>query len=134
MYDNNKNSLIPLKENNIIKKIIGFFKRLFFKQKDSNNANVIKENNEDIIKETEEKVSKNSFLNDIKIEEKTKDKTDMQLLEKFRNGDIDEEEMTDEQFECLCNSYKEKISQLKESNQKRKQVLLAYRKQLKTSN
>lgn len=128
-----KNELIPFKTSNIFGKIIGFFRKLFFK-----NKNAVCANNEEIskisIENTNEEMVKQSFKESIIVQQEVKDNVNMKLLEQYRNGNIDEEEMTDEQYECICNSYKEKISQLKESNQKRKDVLLAYRKRMQTSN
>ncbi len=128
-----KNELIPFKTSNIFGKIIGFFKKLFFKSK-----NQVYANNEELVKNSvensNEETVKKSFKESIIVQQETKENVDMKLLEKYRNGDIDEEEMTDEQYECIYNSYKERITQLKESNKKRKEVLLAYRKRMQTSN
>lgn len=128
---NNKNDLIPLKENSIIQKVICFFKRLFFKNRYTKNE--IIQNEINTIENTDE-VKKRSFAEEIKVKQKENEKIDLHLLEQYRNGDIDEEEMTDEQFECLCNTYKEKIARLKESNQNRKSKLLEYRRKMQTSN
>lgn len=118
MYDNNKNDLVPF---SIIKNIFGFFKRLFSRNKLINEISTIK---------TDEKVNSNFFMKDIKVENNTKSQFDMNLLEKYRKGDIDLDKMTDEQFECLCNTYEERISKLKDSNKTRKEKLVQYRKQL----
>lgn len=132
MHDNDKKDLIPLKKNNIIQKVIRFFKRVFLKNKDTNNKYAI---NEKEIENTQENINnKYSFFDNIKIQENIRREFDINLLNSYRNGDIDLEEMTDEQFECLCKTYEERILQLKQLNKKRKELLLACRKRMQTSN
>ncbi len=128
---NNKNDLIPLQKNSIIQKVICFFKGLLFKSKYAKNEIIQNESN---TTEYTEEVKKQSFVEEIRVEQEENEKIDLHLLERYRNGDIDEEEMTDEQFECLCDTYKEKIARLKESNQNRKNKLLEYRRKMQTSN
>lgn len=131
IMQNNKNYLIPLEENSIIQKVICFFKRLFFKNKYAKDEIIQNENN---TTENIEEVKKRFFAEEMRVKQKEKEKIDLHLLEQYRNGDIDEEEMTDEQFECLCNTYKEKIAKLKESNQNRKNKLFEYRRKMQTNN
>lgn len=138
MEDNimSKNELIPFKTSNIFGKIFRFLKKLFFKSKCEIKVNYVDEEQATTVEmeNTKEEIVKNSFKESIRVKQEQKEKIDVKLLEQYRNGEIDEEDMTDEQYECIYNSYKEKISQLKESNQKRKEILLAYRKQMQTSN
>lgn len=118
-----KNELIPFKSDNIFGRIIDFFENLFFKNR---NKSIVNEN-------ANVRIDKKSFRENIIIQEKNEARVDMNLLMQYRNGDIDEDEMTDEQFECLCYTYKEQIKKLKESNKNRKEKLLTYRKQMQTN-
>ena len=48
----------------------------------------------------------------------------LKLQKKFRSGEIEEEELTEEQVNSLCALYDKQISNLTKSNEIRKQKLL----------
>ena len=122
--------MVKVNENNIFYKIKNFFRKLF--NKASNNAD------ESIdIKETttisNAEINKNSFMEDIKNIENEETKL-IQLQQKYRSGEIKEEELTKDQVNALCALYDKQIENLRKSNEIRKQKLLEYRKKLQTDN
>lgn len=121
-------SLIQVKENSIFYKIKKIFRKLFFRSEPIANVNEIK-NDEEI----ENQDVKNDFMERIKnIED---DETRLLKLQKqYRNGEIKEEELTEEQVSNLCALYDKQIANLRKSNKIRKQKLLEYRNNLQTSN
>ena len=100
-------SLVQVNRNGIFNKIKMFFKNLFSKN------NVI-DNNCYTIEDEEIKLLK--------------------LQKQYRNGEIKEEELTEEQVNSLCALYDKQIANLRKSNQIRKQKLLEYRRKLQTDN
>ena len=100
-------SLVQVNRNGIFNKIKMFFKNLFSKN------NVI-DNNCYTIEDEETKLLK--------------------LQKQYRNGEIKEEELTEEQVNSLCALYDKQIANLRKSNQIRKQKLLEYRRKLQTDN
>lgn len=123
-------SLVQVNKNGILYKIKKFFKNLF-------NKNTNTTNNYNIIEETESLVAsenkKNSFMESIKNIEDEETKL-LKLQNKFRSGEIKEEELTEEQVNSLCALYDKQIANLRKSNQIRKQKLLEYRRKLQTDN
>lgn len=123
-------SLVQVNKNGILYKIKKFFKNLF-------NKNTNTTNNYNIIEETESLVAsenkKNSFMESIKNIEDEETKL-LKLQNKFRSGEIKEEEFTEEQVKSLCELYDKQIANLRKSNEIRKQKLLEYRKKLQTDN
>lgn len=123
-------SLVQVNKNGILYKIKKFFKNLF-------NKNTNTTNNYNIIEETESLVAsenkKNSFMESIKNIEDEETKL-LKLQNKFRSGEIKEEELTEEQVKSLCELYDKQIANLRKSNEIRKQKLLEYRKKLQTDN
>lgn len=117
-------SLIEVNENSIFYKIKCFFRNLFNKNKTAENSTAIENVVEDSIEN-----NRNSFIEFIKkIED---DETlILKLQNKYRNGEIREEDMTEEQINSLCALYDKQIANLKESNDIRKQKLLEYRRKL----
>ena len=117
-------SLIDVKNKGIFYKIKNFFKNLFHK-----NINI--ENNSFEENTTEKENKKNTFEDSLKdsleVIDEEKEKL-LNLQQQYRNGEIKEEEMTKEQIEKISALYDEQISKLRESNEKRKQKILEYRK------
>ena len=54
----------------------------------------------------------------------------LNLQQKYRNGEIREEDLTDEQIDALCGLYSKQIASLKKSNEIRKQKILEYKRKL----
>ena len=121
-------SLVKINENSIFYKIKRFFKNLLSKKKDTDNS-IVEETT--VIKQDEDK--RNQFMEQIKkIEDE--ETTLLKLQKQYRNGEIKEESLTDEQVSSLCKLYDKQISNLKKSNEIRKQKLLEHRRRLQTDN
>lgn len=121
-------SLVRVNENSIFYKIKNFFRNLFNKNNGADNY-IVEETA--VIKQDEEK--RNQFMEQIrKIEDE--ETILLTLQKKYRNGEIKEEELTDEQVNSLCKLYDKQISNLKKSNEIRKQKLLEHRRRLQTDN
>ncbi len=121
-------SLVKINENSIFYKIKQFFKKLFYKKETINNITV--ETNKVILQNDNKK---NKFMEEIKnIEDE--ETLLLKLQKKFRSGEIKEEELTEEQVKSLCELYDKQITNLRKSNEIRKQKLLEYRKKLQTDN
>ncbi len=125
--DTHEKSLVEVNENNIFYKIKTFFKNLFHK---GNNINIIQETR-DITIENESK--KNAFMEEITKVEDEETKL-LKLQKQYRSGEIKEEDLTEEQIKSLNKLYDKQITNLKKSNEIRKQKLLENRRKLQTNN
>ncbi|HJJ03742.1 MAG TPA: hypothetical protein OIM28_03720 [Clostridiaceae bacterium] len=131
MRDNTQEkSLITVNENSIFYKIKNFFRNLFYKHKAIENSTVIENG---INASLEKENNKNSFMESIKNIENEETKL-LKLQKQYRNGEIKEEQLTQEQINSLSALYDKQIANLRKSNQIRKQKLLEYRKRLQTDN
>lgn len=117
-------SLVKVNENSIFYKIKNFFRNLFSKEHDENKPNN-EENNIESLSEND----RVSFVKSLKNIENEETKL-LKLQKKYRNGEIKEQELTEEQTNSLCLLYDKQIAELKKSNEIRKQKLLKYRKKL----
>ena len=120
-------SLVQVNRNGIFNKIKMFFKNLFSKN------NVIDNNCYTIEDEKNNENIKKSFMESIRNIEDEETKL-LKLQKRYRNGEIKEEELTEEQVNSLCALYDKQIANLRKSNQIRKQKLLEYRRKLQTDN
>ena len=120
-------SLIKVNRNNIFYKIKLFFKNLFSRNEPTVTDIPVTENNR------LDEDNKNTFMENIKkIED---DETILlKLQKKYRNGELKEEDLTEEQVNSLCKLYDKQISNLRKSNEIRKQKILEYRRKLQTEN
>ena len=120
-------SLVQVNRNGIFNKIKMFFKNLFSKNNviDNNCCTIEDEKNNENIKK--------SFMESIRNIEDEEIKL-LKLQKQYRNGEIKEEELTEEQVNSLCALYDKQIANLRKSNQIRKQKLLEYRRKLQTDN
>ena len=94
--------------------------------KEMNKTHSIKNSNEI---ENEE----NSFMDRIRMIENEETKL-LKLQKQYRNGEIKEEELSEEQIHSLCKLYEIQIANLEKSNRVRKYRLLEYRKKLQANN
>lgn len=120
-------SLVQVNRNGIFNKIKMFFKNLFSKN------NVIDNNCYTIEDEKNNENIKKSFMESIRNIEDEEIKL-LKLQKQYSNGEIKEEELTEEQVNSLCALYDKQIANLRKSNQIRKQKLLEYRRKLQTDN
>lgn len=121
-------SLVQVNENSIFYRFKNFFKNLFYKNKVVNNVSNTIEIPENTMHTTEQK---NLFMESIKNNENEETKL-LKLQKQYRNGEVKEEELTEEQINSLTALYDKQIANLRKSNQIRKQKLLEYRKKLQT--
>ena len=124
-------SLVQVNENSIFYKIKSFFRNLFRRNKFVSEVNAIENNTENIA--TERENTKNSFMEAIRNIEDEETKL-LKLQKQYDNGEIKEEDLTQEQYVSLCNLYDKQIVDLRKSNEIRKQKLLEYRRKLQTDN
>lgn len=120
MEDNTQEkNLIPKKEKNIFGKIKNWFKSLFSKKEN----NIQEEINEEEINIKEN----NQFKENIKIAENEETEL-LELQRKFREGEIEEGDLTNEQIDSLCNLYDKQIAALKAAIEKTNQEIEEYKK------
>ena len=118
--DFKQNQLI--KTNSFFEKIKKIFRKIFYKSKF--NSNFQNTNSYSIKKED------NSFKESIKkIEDE--ETLILKLQKQFRNGEIKEKDLTEEQINELSKLYHRQIISLRKSNEIRKKRILEYRKNYK---
>ena len=124
--NNNKQekALNEINESSIFYKIKNFFRKLFKKQKVDNTVSETFSNNK-----IENDTQKQAFLDNIKNIENEETKL-LKLQKQYRKGEIKEEDLTETQYKSLCDLYDRQISNLKKSNEIRKQKILQYRNKL----
>lgn len=115
-------NLIEKKEKSIFGKIKNFFKNLFSKKQI--------EVNED--KETVEVIN-DEFKESIKITEDEETKL-LELQERYRRGEIAENDLTDEQIDALCDLYDKQIEELKESIRIKEEKIAERKKRIENNN
>ena len=120
--------LVQVNKKSIFYKIKSSFKNLFHKNIEIEKNNINEKNTDNNIK-IEEK--KSEFLESIKNIENEETKL-LELQKQYRNGEIKEENLTEEQKKTICALYDKQIESLRKSNEYRKQKLLENRKRLQT--
>ena len=115
------NKLIPYKEN-IFTKISNFFKKIF-------NKKTILEREEDKAIYTD--VSKENFIENILIKENEEEKRLKKLQIKYDNGEINEEDISEEDIEKLIDLYKKETEELNIDTEIRKEHIKQMFKELK---
>ena len=118
-------SLIKANDNNVFNKIKNFFSKLFQKSNNSiSSSEINKSQNDNGYANTENDVQRNAFVESLKVEESEESKL-LALQNKYRNGEIKEEDMTPEQVSALCKLYDKQISELKQSNELKRRKIQA---------
>lgn len=113
-------SVIPYKEG-IFSKIYKFFKGLFRKKTNvKTNIEVQEENND--------------FKEKIVVEEDKEKKRILDLREKWENGEIYEEDISDEDIDKIVEMYNEETKKIEEKTKFIKQDILKMLKELKQEN
>jgi hypothetical protein len=120
-------SLVKINENSIFYKIKSFFKNLFHKSKEIRYDVSFEEN---ISSSVERENQKSAFIKSVGNIE-NEETLILKLQKQYRNGEIKEEDLTEEQVDSLCSLYDIQIAKLKKSNEMRKAKLLEYRKNMK---
>lgn len=86
-----KNNELIIYKKSIFRKIIDFFKNIFSKKEVLKNEDIIVNNDKD-----------DSFIKNIQIKENKEELRLLQLKQQYENGEIDEEDMSDEDIDKLC--------------------------------
>lgn len=118
------NNLIEYKEN-LFTRIFNFFKNLFSRKNVSDNK-IIKESNINI-------KNKNNFFEDIQFKE-NKEEIELKRLQLlYDNGEIDEDDLSEEEIEKLVSLYKKETEKLNADTERRKNHISQMLKELKHS-
>ena len=114
-----KNNKLIIYKNNIFTKIAEFFKKIFSKKK------ILQSKNENISNDI-----RDSFIESIQIK-KGKEKLRLcKLKQQYDNGEIDEDDIPDEDVEKLVELYEEETDKLKADTEKIKNHIRQMLKQL----
>lgn len=119
------NKLISYKEN-IFTKISKFFKKLFFKEKNI----ILQENSQ---KNIQNKQPKEYFIENITIKENGEEKRLKSLQLQYDNGEIDEEDILEEDMDKLIEMYEKETEELNADTERRKNHIAQILKELKSS-
>ena len=120
--NNTEKSLIKVNENSIFFKIKKLFNKIF-----RNKDNIIEENDYNL----KEDIKKEQFRDYIKNIENEETRL-IRLQQKYRAGEIKENQLTKIQIKSLCDLYDKQIEKLQKSNEFRKQRILQYKKKLQS--
>lgn len=133
------NNLIPNKRN-IFAKIANFFKKIFFKKKEytiENNKESIAtnfQNKENIEKKVNyNNYANNQFFENIVIKDNLEEKRLKELQRQYDNGEIDEEDISDEDMEKIIEMYEKETAKLNEDTEMRKIHISKMLKELKNT-
>ena len=120
MKNTQEKSMISQKNIGIFTRIINFFKNMLKKEE---KIEVQAESNKDWAE------NKEKFMKSIRNTENEETRL-LELQRKYMNGNIHENEFTDEQVEKLSKLFDKQIERLKKSNESRKQKLIKYREKI----
>jgi len=119
------NNLITYKEN-IFTKISNFFKKLFFRKKEVSTESI----DEAFIYNNQHK---ENFIENIAIKEDAEEKRLKILQLQYDNGEIDEEDISEEDMDKLIEMYQKETEELKADTERRKIHIAKMLKELKSS-
>ena len=117
-----KNNELIIYKKNIFRKILGFIKKIFSKKE------VLQ--NEDIIVNNEKN---DSFIKSTQIKENKEELRLLQLKQEYEQGEIDEEDISDEDIDNLCKLYKKETDELNADTERRKNHIAQMLKELKNT-
>lgn len=113
-------NLVEKNENNIFVKIKSFFKKIFGTKQDAMENEV----NEDVLVEAEKSYSFRDY-----IKRTEDDDTELfELQRRYRNGEIADSELTQEQINSLCMLYDKQIQDLKKTIESKERQVIKYKK------
>ena len=116
-----KNNKLIVYKKSIFRKISEFFKKIFLKKEVLPKEVII----------TNEK--NNNFLENIQIKEDKEKIRLIQLKQQYEKGEIDEEEISDEDVDKLCELYKKETDELNADTERRKNHIAQMIKELKNT-
>ena len=129
MKNNEEKEIVKVNENGIFYKIKMFFMNILKKKEENITAKEEVKTVETNVSE-ESKNQQSDFMKNVKTIEDDETRL-LKLQQQYRNGEIKEEDMTEEQVQKLCDLYDRQISELERSNEARKKKLLEYRRKMK---
>ena len=115
-----KNNELIIYKKSIFRKISDFFKKIFSKKEVVQNEDIIVNNNKN-----------DSFIKNIRIKENKEELRLLQLKQQYENGEIDEEDMSDEDVDKLCQLYEKETDELNADTERRKNHSAQMLKELK---
>ena len=119
------NKLIAYKEN-VFTKILNFFKKIFFKEK-----NIVLQENSQLNIQNDQ--PKEYFIENITIKEDKEEKRLKILQLQYDNGEIDEEDISDEDMDKLIEMYEKETEKLNLDTERRKNHIAQMLKELKST-
>ena len=119
------NKLMPYKDN-FFTKILIFFKRLIFRKKD-----IVQEDNNEI--PVYEKREKEIFLENIILKKNNEETRIQKLKEKYDNGEIDEDDLSESDIDKIISLYEKETDELNADTERRKELISQMLKELKQS-
>ena len=117
-----KNNELIIYKKSIFRKISDFFKKIFSKKKVLQKEDIIVNNDKD-----------DSFIKNIQIKENKEELRLLQLKQQYENGEIDEEDMSDEDVDKLCQLYEKETDELNADTERRKNHIAQMLKELKNA-
>ena len=117
-----KNNKLIIYKKSIFRKISDFFKKIFSKKEVVQNENIIVNNDKN-----------DSFIKNIQIKENKEELRLLQLKQQYENGEIDEEDMSDEDVDKLCQLYEKETDELNADAERRKNHIAQMLKELKNA-
>lgn len=117
-----KNNELIIYKKSIFRKISDFFKKIFSKKEVVQNEDIIVNNNKN-----------DSFIKNIRIKENKEELRLLQLKQQYENGEIDEEDMSDEDVDKLCQLYEKETDELNADTERRKNHIAQMLKELKNA-
>lgn len=84
--------------------------------------------NEDVIINNDKN---NRFIQNVRIRENKEDLELIQLKQQYEQGEIDEEDLSEEEIDKLCDLYKKETEKLNVDTEKRKNHIVQMLKELK---
>ena len=123
-----KNNKLILWRESIFTKISNFFKKIFFKNKSVDQ----KENIENFSNNKQDE-EKESFLKNIIVTQDEEQKRIQDIKEKYDNGEIDEDDISDEDMDKLIEMYEKETEELNKNTEMRKNHIAKMLKELKNS-
>lgn len=113
-----KNNKMIIYKKSIFRKIGDFFKKIFSKKEVLQYSNNEKNDN---------------FIKNIQIKENKEELRLLQLKQQYENGEIDEEDMLDEDIDKLCKLYEKETDELNADTERRKNHIAQMLKELKNA-
>ena len=117
-----KNNKLIIYKKSIFRKISNFFKKIFSKKEVLQKEDIIVNNDKN-----------DRFIKNIQIKENKEELRLLQLKQQYENGEIYEEDMSDEDVDKLCKLYEKETDELNADTERRKNHIAQMLKELKQS-